>query len=392
MKRYLQALQQRLDEREAQNLTRTYFSYEAAMGPRLTIQGQEVLCFSSNDYLGHANHPKIKEALKSAVDHYGVSGGASHAVCGHSRAHAALENKFASLLNRDEALFFTNGYMANLAVMSALADKSSQVLEDKWNHASLLDGGLLSGARFGRYLHNDSADLERRLRKSQDKHTLVCADTVFSMDGDLCDLPSLLPVIEQHDALLYLDDAHGFGVLGDKGHGIIDYGQYSQDKLPLVMITLGKALGSFGAIVVGHKTLIETVRQFARSYIYTTSLPPALAEATSVSLDLLEEESFRRLHLHKLINVFKEEVKLLGLTTMPSDTPIQPIVLGDAETAMAWQAALREHSILVNAIRPPTVPEGSSRLRVTLSASHSEADLEKLLLALKSIQQSSLVA
>ncbi len=392
MDAFLHALQLRLDERASANLTRVYRSNESPMGPRLTIGGESLLCFSSNDYLGLANHPKVKESVKAAVNRYGVSGGASHAVCGHSAAHELLEATFAEALGRDDALFFTNGYMANLAVMSSFLEAKDAVFEDKWNHASLLDSGLLSKAKFQRFLHNDIGDLERRLNKTTARHSLICADSVFSMDGDLFNVERAVPLATRQGALLFLDDAHGFGVLGEKGHGIVDYASLTQGQLPLVMVTLGKALGCFGAVLVGHKVLIETLRQFARTYIYTTSLPPALAVAAKTSFDLLHDEAFRRNHLHRIIRYFKKEAALLGLNLFPSDTPIQPLLVGDAEEAMSWQYELREKGFLVSAIRPPTVPAGSSRLRITLSAAHSFDDVEQLLFALQSIQKSKFAA
>ncbi len=380
-------LSEQLSEREAQNLKRERIVVESAQGARVTVGGESLLCFCSNDYLGLANHPKIVETMQHASKHYGVGGGASHLVCGHSEEHHLLEEEFAAITGRDKAILFSTGYMANLGVITALLDKQDAVFEDKWNHASLLDAGLLSGARFQRYLHNDVPSLQSRLEKASDaRRKLICVDGVFSMDGDIASLPELAVTAKDNGALLMVDDAHGFGVLGENGLGCCDHFGLSQDDVPILMCTLGKAMGSFGAMVAGPESIIETLVQFARPYIYTTSLPPAIAAATRMSLQLIGEESWRREKLDKLIRTFRTEAESMELPLMPSETAIQPLLLGDEALAMGWQESLRQQGIWISAIRPPTVPKGTARLRITLSAAHEIEDVEYLLSALKKVK------
>jgi len=272
--------------------------------------------------------------------------------------------------------------MANLGTINALLDKSDAIFEDRLNHASLLDGGLLSGARFQRFLHNDCSNLEGRLQKSEARRKLVVADSVFSMDGDSAPLPELALVAQRHDAWLMADDAHGFGVLGQRGAGCSEHFSLDQAQLPILMGTLGKALGTYGAFVAGSETLIETLIQFSRNYIYTTALPPAVAAATRVSLTLVEQESWRREKLQALISRFRQGAHQLGLALLDSSTPIQPIVIGSAEKTLQVSAHLERAGILVGAIRPPTVAEGSARLRITFMAEHTEVQVDRLLSAL----------
>ncbi|RMO60271.1 8-amino-7-oxononanoate synthase [Pseudomonas syringae pv. aptata] len=307
-----------------------------------------------------------------------MGGGASHLVIGHSAPHHELEEALAELTGRPRALLFSNGYMANLGAVTALVGQGDTVLEDRLNHASLLDAGLLSGARFSRYLHNDVSSLEARLEKSVGD-TLVVTDGVFSMDGDIADLPALARATRAKGAWLMVDDAHGFGPLGANGAGIIEHFGLSMDDVPVLVGTLGKSFGTSGAFVAGSEELIETLIQFARPYIYTTSQPPALACATLKSLQLLRTEHWRREHLTRLIQQFRRGAEQIGLQLMDSFTPIQPIMIGDASRALRLSQLLRERGLLVTAIRPPTVPAGSARLRVTLSAAHSEADVQLLL-------------
>jgi 8-amino-7-oxononanoate synthase len=347
------------------------------------VDGQDVLSFCSNDYLGLANHPKLKEAAVRAINQFGVGSGASHLVNGHSTLHHTLEEKLAEFTGRDRAVLFSTGYMANLGTIAALVGKGDTVLEDRWNHASLLDGGLQSGARFKRYQHNDVQSLERLLAKTEANRRLIVTDGVFSMDGDIAPLTEIAALAEQYNACLMVDDAHGFGVLGDKGYGTAEVLGLDQHKLPVLMATLGKGAGSFGAFVAGSNELIETLIQLARPYIYTTALPPAVAATTIASLDVIAEEAWRRDHLKSLIGYFKTEAALANIELMPSDTPIQPIVVGDAQKALDISAALQDQGVMVTAIRPPTVPEGTSRLRVTFSAEHTFEHLDKLLEALK---------
>ncbi len=374
-------LSARLAERHAAHLYRQRPLLESPQGPEVVVDGQPLLAFCSNDYLGLANHPQVIEAMRAGAQKWGVGGGASHLVIGHSTPHHELEEALADFTGRPRALLFSTGYMANLAAVTALVGRGDTVLEDRINHASLLDAGLLSSARFSRYLHNDAASLASRLQKATG-NTLVVTDGVFSMDGDLADLPGLCATAKVKRAWVMVDDAHGFGPLGATGAGIVEHFGLGLNDVQVLVGTLGKAFGTAGAFVAGSEELIETLIQFARPYIYTTSQPPAVACATLKSLELLRTEHWRREHLNKLIARFRQGAAEIGLTLMDSPSPIQPILVGDSQRALQLAALLRESGLLVGAIRPPTVPVGSARLRVTLSAAHSEAQLEQLLQAL----------
>lgn len=374
-------LPNRLAERRAAHLYRQRPLLEAPQGPEVVVDGEQLLQFCSNDYLGLASHPEVIRAMQQGTERWGVGGGASHLVIGHSTPHHQLEEALAAFTGRPRALLFSTGYMANLAAVTALVGPGDTVLEDRINHASLLDAGLLSGARFSRYLHNDAESLAKRLDKATGD-TLVVTDGVFSMDGDLADLPALCATAKARGAWMMVDDAHGFGPLGATGGGIVEHFGLGMAEVPVLVGTLGKAFGTAGAFVAGSEALIETLIQFARPYIYTTSQPPAVACATLKSLELLRSEGWRREHLNRLIARFRAGAAEIGLILMDSPTPIQPILVGSSERALKLSAALRERGILVGAIRPPTVPAGSARLRVTFSASHSEAQLERLLAVL----------
>lgn len=377
-----QVLQHRLNERKRQSLYRVRKTIASAQGASVVVDGKQLLGFCSNDYLGLANHPEINQAAKQTIDKYGVGSGASHLVCGHSSEHHALEEELAEFTGRDRALLFSTGYMANLGVITALVNKGDDLFEDRLNHASLLDGGLLSGARMQRFLHNDIKSLKLKLAKAKNGNTLIAVDGVFSMDGDIAPLPELVATASQNKAWLMVDDAHGFGVLGKNGGGCSEHYGLNQQQLPILMATLGKGVGTFGAFVAGSNALIETLIQFSRSYIYTTAMPPSIAAGTRVGLRLLQTESWRREHLTELINYFKHEAALLKLPLMESNTAIQPLLIGDANAALALSAALEAKGFWVSAIRPPTVPAGSARLRITLSAAHSKEQVEQLLQAL----------
>jgi 8-amino-7-oxononanoate synthase len=371
----------RLAERRAADLYRQRPLLESPQGPEVVVDGQPLLAFCSNDYLGLANHPEVIAAWQAGAEQWGVGGGASHLVVGHSTPHHQVEEALAELTGRPRALLFSTGYMANLGAITALVGQGDTVLQDRLNHASLLDGGLLSGARFNRYLHNDPASLASRLDKAVG-NTLVVTDGVFSMDGDLADLPALAKVARARGAWLMVDDAHGLGTLGAQGGGIVEHFGLGIDDVPVLIGTLGKACGTAGAFVAGSDALIEALVQFARPYIYTTSQPPALACATLKSLELLRRETWRREHLAALIRQFRLGAEQIGLQLMDSPTPIQPVLIGDSAQALRLSQMLRERGLLVTAIRPPTVPAGSARLRVTLSAAHSEAQVQLLLNAL----------
>ncbi len=371
----------RLAQRQADDLYRRRPLLQSPQAPEVVIDGQPMLAFCSNDYLGLANHPEVIAAMRAGAERWGVGGGASHLVNGHCGPHHELELALAEFTGRPRALLFSTGYMANLGTVTALVGKGDSVLEDRLNHASLLDAGLLSGARFSRYLHNDAGSLASRLEKA-DGNTLVVTDGVFSMDGDLADLPALCAAAREKNAWVMVDDAHGFGPLGANGGGIVEHFGLGLDDVPVLVGTLGKAFGTAGAFVAGSEELIETLIQFARPYIYTTSQPPAVACATLKSLALLRAEGWRRDHLNALIARFRAGARAIGLSLMDSPTPIQPILIGGSAQAMALSAELRQRGILVGAIRPPTVPAGTARLRVTLSASHTEAQVDRLLQAL----------
>ncbi|AFU99177.1 8-amino-7-oxononanoate synthase [Simiduia agarivorans] len=381
-----QRLAARLAERRAQHLYRRRREVQSAQQPALNVDGKPLLGFCSNDYLGLANHPRLIEAFTQAASRYGVGSGASHLVCGHSHEHHALEQALADYTGRERALLFSTGYMANLGTIAALVESGDTVLQDKLNHASLLDGGLASGAKFSRYLHNDVAQLGKKLAAASGEK-LVVTDGVFSMDGDLAPLDQIAAVCAQHNAWLMVDDAHGFGVLGETGAGSAEYFGLNSEQLPVYMATLGKAIGSFGAFVAGSEALIENLIQFARPYIYTTALPPAVAAASCAALALARNEPERRQHLNQLIVRFRTGAASLDLDLMDSFTAIQPIRIGDADTALRWSQALEQQGIWVGAIRPPTVPAGSSRLRITLTAAHTAQQVDQLLDALAHVQR-----
>ncbi len=371
-----------LVERRAQALYRARRVVDGPQAPQQTVDGRRVLSFCSNDYLGLANHPAVIAALQRGADDYGVGAGAAHLINGHSRAHHALEEELAEFTDRPRALLFSTGYMANLGVITALLGKADAVFEDRLDHASLIDAGLLCGARLRRYLHADPSSLDGLLDKHPQGRRLIVTDGVFSMDGDLAPLPALAATAAARDAWLMVDDAHGLGVLGRQGRGSLDHFGLDAREAPVLMGTLGKAFGTSGAFVAGSEALIETLIQQARTYVYTTALPPALAEATRASLRLLQNGDERRERLATLIQRFRNGAAQLGLQLMASQTPIQPIVVGEAARAVTISEALLQRGILVTAIRPPTVPAGSARLRVTLSAAHSEAQVDRLLDAL----------
>ena len=376
-------LQQSLELRKSQNLYRVRRTLETAQQPNQRIDGRSLLSFCSNDYLGLANHPKVKEAFIQAANIFGVGSGAAHLVNGHSSLHQELEIALAEFTGREQAVLFSTGYMANLGAISALVGRGDAVFEDRWNHASLIDAGLSSGAVFKRYQHNKVASLERQLASSEASRKLIVTDGVFSMDGDLAPLDEIVAIAEKYNASLMVDDAHGFGILGDTGAGIAEHFGLSQQQLPVLMGTLGKAVGSFGAFIAGSSCMVDTLIQQARPYIYTTAIPPAVAAASIASLRLIRQESWRRSHLDKLICYFKEEASNLGLALMPSDTAIQPIIIGEADKALDMSRILEQKGLLVAAIRPPTVPKGTSRLRVTFSAAHTFEQVDQLLDGLK---------
>lgn len=378
-------LAQGLAERRAAGLERRVRALQPVDGVRARHGRQELLLFCSNDYLGLAADSRLNRAFAAEAAHSGVGSGASHFVTGHRPVHEALERRLADWLQRDQALLFSSGYLANLGVIDALVGRRDQVYQDRLNHASLLDGGRLSGARLIRYAHGDMQQLEARLQRVADGRRLIATDGVFSMDGDVAPLAELAALAARHDAAMLVDDAHGLGVLGATGGGSLQQAGLDQDQVPLLIGTLGKAAGTFGAFVAGPADWIAYLRQQARTQIYTTAPPPALAAATLSGIDILIDEDWRRQHLQLLIHRFRAGAAQLGLRLLPSQTPIQPVVVGDSAAAVVASEALEQRGILVSAIRPPTVPEGSARLRVTLSALHSPADVDRLLDAMADI-------
>jgi 8-amino-7-oxononanoate synthase len=370
---------------EGQRLLRRRRTVEGPLGPRIRVDGRELLCFGSNDYLGLAADPRLVDAVCLGAREFGVGAGASHLVCGHSAAHEALETRLARFVGTPRALLFSTGYMANLGIVTALLDRHDAVFADRLNHACLNDAALLSRAHFQRYPHGDLPALERLLAASTARRKLVASDAVFSMDGDMAPVPELMALCERYGAWLLLDDAHGFGVLGRDGRGTVSHFGSSSPNL-LYMGTLGKAAGVFGAFVAGDERLVDLLVQRARTYVYTTALPPLVARALLASLDIIEREGWRRERLADLIAQVKSSLKPGRMRLLASDTPIQPLLVGANEAALEVGAALEASGIWVPVIRPPTVPKGTARLRISLSAAHTEADVSVLLDHLNRLQ------
>ena len=345
--------------------------------PRIMVDGKSYLSFCSNDYLGLANHPQLIAALQLGAQQHGVGAGAAHLVSGHGATHHQLEHELAAFVGKPAALLFSTGYMANLGIVQALVGKGDTVFADKFNHASLNDAMQLSRAKVKRYRHNDIAQLAQFLEQTGSGRKLVITDAVFSMDGDLAPLPELLALCEQHNAWLLIDDAHGFGVLGAQGRGTLAHFGIASQRV-ICMATLGKAAGVFGAFVAAEPAVIDTLVNHARSYVYTTATPPALASALLESLQLIANGDGLRGHLQRLIAQLRSGLRGLPWHLMPSTTAIQPILVGDNRAALDLSEKLRERGIWVAAIRPPTVPQGTARLRITMSAAHSVAEVTRL--------------
>ena len=374
-------LQQRRDE----HLYRSRRVVGSRQGRLLRVNNKELVSFCSNDYLGLAGDERIAAALSEAAQFWGVGSGASHLVCGHTDAHHQLEEELAAFTGRSRALLFSSGYTANLGVINGLTGAGDFVFEDKLNHASLLDGGMLSRATLQRFRHKDYQHLADLLDKAANSEArkLLITDGVFSMDGDRCETAILADLARQHRAWLMVDDAHGIGVLGATGTGSVDPALYNEDDVQILMGTLGKAFGTQGAFVAGSDDLIETLIQEARTFIYTTAMPAAIAAATSASLAIVREETWRREHLNDLIAQFRDGAEAQGLELLPSVTPVQPLLLGDEELALKVAEILELSGFMITAIRPPTVPRGTARLRMTLTAQHTGDDVTALLAALE---------
>jgi 8-amino-7-oxononanoate synthase len=382
----LQRLAAQTAERAQAQLQRRLRTIDASQGPFVESDGRRLLAFCSNDYLGLARDPQLSTALKKAADESGVGSGSAHLICGHRREHAALEESLAEWTGRERALLFSTGYMANLGVIQALLQRGELCVQDKLNHACLLDGAQLAGATLKRYPHADVDAAARQLRSNAESYALLATDGVFSMDGDIAPLRELADLCAREHASLMVDDAHGLGVLGKEGAGSVAEAGLNTTDVPILMATLGKALGCSGAFVAGSAALIEGLTQFARTYIYTTAMSPALAAATHRAVELARSESWRRDKLNVLIQRFRTGAAELGLPLMPSRTAIQPLMLGDAQRALDASRALEAQGLLAVAIRPPTVPPGQARLRITLSATHEETHVDRLLQALGSLR------
>ncbi|MDQ6648407.1 MAG: 8-amino-7-oxononanoate synthase [Pseudomonadota bacterium] len=380
----LQRLVARASEREHSNLRRRLRTIDHADGPWLETGSGRLLGFCSNDYLGLAQHPRVISALRRAATDEGVGSTSAHLICGHRTEHAELEEALAVWTGRERALLFSTGYMANLGVLQTLLQRGDLCVQDKLNHACLIDGARLSGAELKRYPHADVSAAARQLT-GDEAAAVLATDGVFSMDGDVAPLRQLAALCTQQQATLMVDDAHGMGVLGEHGGGSIEAAGLSQQDVPVMMATLGKALGCSGAFVAGSAALIDGLIQFARPYIYTTAMPPALAAAAHEAVQLAQSESWRREKLAGLIERFRRGATQLGLSLSGSTSAIQPLLLGSASAALAAAEVLERQGLLVTAIRPPTVPNGQARLRITLSAAHQEAHVDRLLGALDAL-------
>lgn len=381
--RLIAQLQDRLAVLDGEHRRRRCPVLDSPQGPHVRIDGRDYLAFASNDYLGLANHPALVAAARDGALRWGVGGGASHLVAGHSAAHAGLEHALADWLRLPAALLFSSGYQANLAVITALVGRGDAVFADRLNHASLNDACVLSRADFKRFAHHDLAQLERLLAASTAPTKLIAVDAVYSMDGDCAPLAALLALAERFDAWLYVDDAHGFGVLGEGRGSVVEAGLHSQRLIQ--MVTLGKAAGVAGAAVAAHAVVIDWLVNSARPFIFTTSTSPLLAHTLLASLRLMADEPARRAALFARIAELKRQLAGLPWPLLPSDTPIQPLLIGGNAEALAVSAGLRARGIWVPAIRPPTVPPGSARLRIALSAAHQPQDIIRLAEALREL-------
>ena len=366
-------------QRERADLLRRIRTVEEADGPRIVIGGNALLNFASNDYLGLAQHPALRAALVRGVTEWGVGATAAHLLGGHRREHEALEEKLAQWTGRERALLFSTGYMANLGVLSALLGDGDICVQDKLNHACLIDGARLAGCELKRFVHADVDSARRQLQSRPDVAALLASDGIFSMDGDVAPLRELATLCKSEHATLMIDDAHGLGVHGDEGSGSVSAAKLTQDDVPVLMATLGKSIGVCGAFIAGSATLIDGLVQFARTHIFTTAPPPALAAAASAAIDIARFESWRREKLHTLIAHFRHGAAAHAIPLLSSSTPIQPVLIGSSAQALEVSRRLEANGFFVPAIRPPTVPNGEARLRVTLSAAHSESEVEGLL-------------
>jgi len=374
----LAALQKELEQRKADGLLRQRRLLDSPQAEHIVANSTPYLSFCSNDYLGLANRPELIAAMQEAAANSGVGSGASNLITGHHRYHDDLEKQLAAFVELPAALLFSTGYMANIGVLGALVGRNDAIFADKLNHACLNDGGYFSYAEFHRYPHNDVAALEKLLQASKARHKLIAADAVFSMDGDIAPISQYLALCEKYDAYLYLDDAHGFGVLGQHGQGSLHHCNIRSPRI-IMMATLGKAAGVAGAFVAGEQVVIDYLIQKAKSYVYSTPAPPALSATLSASLALIAQGDDLRAHLNHLIAYLKANLNLKKWQLLPSDTAIQPLIIGGNEASLAVSEHLQTQGILVPAIRPPTVPVGTARLRISLSAAHTLDDVKRLI-------------
>lgn len=373
----LATLQKELEKRETEGLMRQRRLLDSPQAEHIVANDKHFLSFCSNDYLGLANRPELITAMQKAAGDSGVGSGASNLITGHHRYHDELEKRLAKFVELPAALLFSTGYMANIGVIGALMGRHDAIFADKLNHACLNEGAYLSRAEFHRFPHNDVAALEKLLSESTAKHKLIAADAVFSMDGDIAPLPAYLALCEKYDAYLYIDDAHGFGVLGEHGKGSLSHFNLKSPRI-IMMATLGKAAGVAGAFVAGERIVIDYLIQKANSYVYSTPAPPALSATLIESVGLIEAGDDLRAHLQTLIAELKNTLKLKKWQLMPSDTAVQPLVVGGNREVLALSEYLQSRGILVPAIRPPTVPIGTGRLRISLSAAHTLEDVRRL--------------
>lgn len=382
----LASLQLALDKRKAEGLLRQRRLLDSPQAEHIVANDKPYLSFCSNDYLGLANRPELIATMQKAAGDSGVGSGASGLVTGHHRYHDDLEKQLAKFVNMPAALLFSTGYMANIGVLGALVGRGDAIFADKLNHACLNDGGYYSLAEFNRFAHNDVAALEKLLKVSTAKHKLIAVDAVFSMDGDIAPLAEYLALCEKYDAYLYVDDAHGFGVLGEHGQGSLNHLKLKSPRI-IMMATLGKAAGVAGSFVAGESVVIDYLIQTAKSYVYSTPAPPALSATLSASVKLIEEGDDLRTHLRSLIAYFKDNLHCKKWQLLPSQTSIQPLLVGGNLEALALSEFLQNIGILVPAIRPPTVPVGTARLRISLSAAHSLEDIKQLISAIQQAEQ-----
>lgn len=384
MPELLNQIRAQLDALQAQKLLRKRRIVDGPQGPEMDVDGRRYLAFCNNDYLGLANHPALHAAAQAGLDKYGVGAGASALISGHTSVVEELERTLAEFVGMPRALHFSTGYMANMGTIPALVGAGDVVFSDRLNHACLIDGARLSGAEFRIYPHNDVARLEQLLAKSTHPRKLVVTDAVFSMDGDIAPLPQLLALCEKYDAWLLVDDAHGFGVLGPQGRGSVAHFGLQSERI-LYMGTLGKAAGVAGAFVAGDATLIEWLLQRARTYIFTTASPPLLASALLAAVQLMQSEDWRQQHLQQLIARLRSGLAGLPWPLLPSTTAVQAMIVEDNQLALDLMEGLRQQGIWVPAIRPPTVPKDTARLRISLSAAHSNEQIDQLISALHAL-------